>query len=64
MIVTGQAGGEVATLALYCLPVTLAGTWIGVRLYRGAGEATFRRVVLLLLLVSGLVLVGQMALAD
>lgn len=64
MIVAGQAGGAVAALALYCLPVTLAGTWIGIRAYRGAGEATFRRVVLLLLLASGLILVGQMVLAG
>ena len=64
MIVTGQAGGNVAILALTCLPATLAGTWIGIRLYRGAGEATFQRVVLLLLFLSGLVLVAQMVMAD
>ena len=64
MIVSGQAGGDVATLALACLPATLAGTWIGLRLYRGAGEATFQRVVLVLLLLSGLVLVAQMVIAT
>lgn len=64
MVVSGQAGRDVATVALYCLPVTLAGAWIGVRSYRGVGEKTFQRVVLGLLLASGLVLVGQMALAG
>ncbi len=64
MIGFDQAGGDVAIIALCCLPVTIAGTWIGIRLYRGTGEATFQRIVLLLLLASGLTLVGQMFLAS
>lgn len=64
MAVSGQVGKPVAMVALFCLPATLAGAWIGVRSYRSAGEATFRRVVLVLLLASGLTLVGQMVLAG
>ncbi|WP_370156003.1 sulfite exporter TauE/SafE family protein [Ferrovibrio sp.] len=35
------------------LPLLLAGTWLGLRLYGRLSEAAFRRVVLLLLLASG-----------
>ena len=59
MIVSGQVGFQVASMAVMCLPATLAGAWIGVRSYRGVGEKTFQRVVLVLLLGSGLVLAGQ-----
>ena len=39
------------------LPALFAGTWLGWRLYGRLDEATFRKVVLYVLLVSGLVLV-------
>jgi uncharacterized membrane protein YfcA len=39
------------------LPVLLAGTWVGLRLYARLDEAGFRKVVLGLLLISGLGLV-------
>jgi uncharacterized membrane protein YfcA len=39
------------------LPVLVAGTWVGLRLYARLDEAGFRKVVLGLLLVSGLGLV-------
>jgi uncharacterized membrane protein YfcA len=47
------------TLGLFVLglPALLAGTWLGLRLYGRLGESGFRRVVLLLLLGSGLALV-------
>jgi len=50
-----------ATLAVagLCLPATLVGAWLGARAYRGVSEETFRRVVLVLLLVSGSVLIIQ-----
>jgi hypothetical protein len=38
-------------------PALLAGTWLGMKLYGRLDEATFRRVVLILLLVSDAVLV-------
>jgi len=43
-------------LFLIGLPMLLAGTWIGVRLYGRLNEAQFRNVVLLLLLISGVAL--------
>ena len=39
------------------LPVLLAGTWLGLRLYGRLDEAGFRKLVLILLLVSGIVLI-------
>jgi uncharacterized membrane protein YfcA len=42
---------------LFGLPVLLAGTWLGMKLYGRLDEATFRKVVLILLLVSGAVLI-------
>ena len=38
-------------------PALLAGTWLGLRLYGKLDEGGFRRVVLLLLLISGVALV-------
>jgi uncharacterized protein len=55
------ARGEVdrATLGLFVLglPALLAGTWLGLKLYGRLDESGFRRVVLLLLLGSGLALI-------
>ncbi len=63
--ITMAAGGQVtegaATVALVTVPVTLLGAWIGARAYSAADEALFRRVVLGLLLVSGIVLTVQNA---
>src|SRR6185295_13494552 len=56
------ARGDIApdTLKLFAigLQLVLLGTWIGLKLYGRLDEAGFRRVVLILLLVSGAVLVG------
>jgi len=38
------------------LPALLAGTWLGLKLFGRLDEAAFRRVVLVLLLASGIVL--------
>jgi uncharacterized membrane protein YfcA len=43
-------------LFLFGLPALLAGTWLGMKLYGRLDETTFRRVVLVILLVSGAVL--------
>lgn len=55
----GRIDADVLLVAAACLPATLVGAWIGARCYRRVPEAGFRRVVLGLLLASGLVLVGQ-----
>jgi uncharacterized membrane protein YfcA len=55
---TGRAvSTDVIWLFLLGLPVLLAGTWLGLRLYGQANETGFRRIVLVLLALSGLLLV-------
>jgi uncharacterized protein len=44
-------------LFLIGLPALLAGTWLGLKLFGRLDEAAFRKVVLVLLLASGVVLV-------
>jgi uncharacterized membrane protein YfcA len=55
------ARGEISldTLKLFGigLPLLLLGTWLGLKLYGRLDEAAFRKIVLALLLVSGVVLV-------
>jgi uncharacterized membrane protein YfcA len=53
---SGSLSSETVTLFLMGLPVLLAGTWTGLRLFGRLDEAQFRKVVLVLLLVSGLAL--------
>src|ERR1700722_16753774 len=53
----GAASTDTVWLFVIGLPPLLAGTWLGLRLYGGMNEAWFRRVVLALLLVSGLGLI-------
>lgn len=55
--VTGSIAPEAASLLLIGLPVLLGGTWLGLHLYGRLDESGFRRIVLLLLLVSGIVLI-------
>lgn len=59
MAIAGHVDGRVLTLAGLCLPATIIGAWLGARAYRRVDETTFRLVVLLLLLISGLVLIGR-----
>ena len=59
MALAGFIDGQVLTLAGLCLPATLIGAWLGARSYKRVDEATFRLVVLTLLLVSGAILVGR-----
>ncbi len=54
---TGAIATDIVTLFLIGLPVLLAGTWLGLKLYGRLEEAGFRRIVLVLLLLSGLLLV-------
>jgi uncharacterized protein len=48
---------DMIRLFLIGLPVLLAGTWLGLKLYGRVNEATFRKVVLVLLLLSGIALI-------
>ncbi len=59
MSISGAIDGSVLTVAALCLPVTVLGAWIGARVYTGVSEQVFRRIVLVLLLVSGVILVVQ-----
>jgi uncharacterized membrane protein YfcA len=59
MAVGGQITAPVVWVALFSLPATLAGAWIGARLYGAVSARTFQRLVLLLLLGSGAILVAQ-----
>ncbi len=54
---TGAVTIEVAKLYLLALPVMLAGLWFGFKLYGRLDDAAFRKAILLLLLVSGVMLV-------
>ena len=51
---TGSIGYDTITLFLIGLPALAAGTWVGFQLYGRMNEVAFRKVVLVLLLLSGL----------
>lgn len=53
----GRVDGPVLFALLIAVPGTVVGAFLGARLYRRASEATFRKVVLTLLLCSGAFLV-------
>jgi uncharacterized membrane protein YfcA len=59
MAIAGHIDGAVLVVAAACVPLSLGGAWLGVRLYARTGEALFRRVVLGLLLASGFGLLAQ-----
>lgn len=54
---TGLIDRETVRLFLLGLPAVLIGTWLGLRLYRRLDEVRFRKIVLMLLLLSGVALV-------
>ncbi len=54
---SGAVTADTVKLFLLGLPMLLAGTWVGMRLYGRLDEASFRKIVLLLLLLSGIFLV-------
>jgi uncharacterized membrane protein YfcA len=58
--VTGSIARDTVQLFLLGLPALAAGTWAGFRLYGRIDEAGFRRIVLILLLVSGLPLIAAL----
>jgi uncharacterized protein len=51
---TGMIGADVVKLFLIGLPALALGTWLGLKLFGKLNDAAFRRVVLVLLLLSGL----------
>src|SRR5947208_1272008 len=53
----GAITPEVIKLFLVGLPALFAGTWLGLKLFGRLDEATFRKIVLVLLLTSGALLV-------
>lgn len=58
-LAAGLVGPESVTALAVALPGTIAGAWIGGRAYRRLGDGDFRLVILVLLLASGLGLVGS-----
>jgi uncharacterized membrane protein YfcA len=52
----GAVSTETVKLFLLGLPVLLVGTWLGLKLYGHLNEAGFRKLVLVLLLASGIAL--------
>jgi uncharacterized membrane protein YfcA len=50
---TGMVGGDTLALFLIGLPALAVGTWAGLKLFGKLDEAAFRRIVLVLLLISG-----------
>ena len=53
----GAVAADTVGLFLIGLPVLLAGTWAGLKLYGRLDESGFRKLVLILLLISGAVLI-------
>ncbi len=50
----GLVSADLFVLVGMCLPATLAGSWIGLKLYQRIDQDSFKRVVLVLLMASGL----------
>src|SRR5262245_29096378 len=66
-VVLGASGAVNAdTLRLFAigLPILLAGTWLGLKLYGRVDDAGFRKIVLTLLLVSGVALLFSLRQTD
>jgi uncharacterized protein len=60
---SGMLTGDTIRLFLIGLPAVLLGTWLGFKLYGKLDETTFRTIVLVLLLISGLTLLPSAILA-
>jgi uncharacterized membrane protein YfcA len=54
---TGMIGGDTLALFLIGLPALAIGTWAGLKAFGKLDDQAFRRVVLVLLLISGMSLV-------
>jgi uncharacterized membrane protein YfcA len=62
LAIAGAVTTETSKLFLYGLPLLAAGMWTGLKLYGRLDDAGFRRIVLLLLLVSGISLIVPLSL--
>jgi uncharacterized membrane protein YfcA len=62
--VAGAVNADTIRLFVTGLPILLAGTWLGLKLYGRLDEAGFRKVVLALLLVSGVALFFSLRQTD
>src|SRR5262245_13503480 len=58
LTLSGAVTAETMKLYVLGLPALLAGLWLGFRLYGKLDDAAFRKLVLLLLLASGLALIA------
>jgi len=56
---TGSISSDTAVLFLFGLPALAAGTWAGFALYGKIDAAAFRRITLVLLLLSGVPLIAR-----
>ena len=57
LTVAGVVTADLIRIYLYGLPTLAVGLWVGLKLYGHLNEETFRKVILVLLLFSGLALV-------
>jgi hypothetical protein len=55
-ITQGTMTGEVWGLVFMCIPATILGAYLGIRMYGRVNDQQFRAMVLWLLLISGIVL--------
>jgi len=55
--IAGAITAQILQLYLLGLPAMLAGLWVGFKLYGKLDDAAFRKVILVLLLISGLALI-------
>jgi uncharacterized membrane protein YfcA len=55
---TGAVTAETAKLYVLGLPALLAGLWLGFKLYGRLDDQAFRKLILVLLLASGLALIA------
>jgi uncharacterized membrane protein YfcA len=62
--VGGAVNAETMRLFAIGLPVLLAGTWLGLKLYGRIDEGGFRKLVLALLLASGIALLLSLQPTD
>jgi len=53
----GTVTNDTIKLFVMGLPCVFAGTWLGLKLFGRIDEATFRKIVLALLFISGSVLI-------
>jgi uncharacterized protein len=61
---SGAVGFDTLRLFVIGLPILLAGTWLGLKLYGRVDDAGFRKIVLTLLLVSGAALLFSLRQTD